>query len=767
MSLSAAVVGRLEGVDAPARMDTEHVGSVPSALVEGAAHDRSVVDRQERRGHLRQLPLPAPAESRAAALAWMAIAVAIAALYLYLLLSYWSPAHPGVDQNGYLAGGRQFAATGSTGLPLVTDFDFVGRMWVTAPSGVNYPKYPLGLPILYAACLWLAPVMGWNGAEVAHLVSPISATLATLGIFAIVRRLTGSGYWGLLAMLLLGTGQVFLTLADNPNSHAAGTCAVVWGMCFLLRWIETARLWRGMAAGFLFGFAYLIRYTDGLMVLLLAVSMLYMARWRWPGWRLLLIGSGGLAVLGSVAFLIARVWGGSLAARWPWLLPLREAQGMHRPALFLLIGVVGLAWASLFVRPSAAWRLALVGLAWLAPVLYQTGFNMVAMQSFTSYAGTNESTGFALAYFQRNWELMVRTLHDQALFFVAPIGLLGLIVMARRMPLIAALLALWFFPSVLLYTAYYWAPDNFGVSYSRFILTQVPALLIAACWLLGDLIRQEDRVPLRFGRWLPRVAVGVVVLSATSVSAVRSINGTEWGRTLNLRASLETQARQNVNLWGLGRQVRAVVPDGSVLVSDGERLHHFQWLGRFRLYDSAMFDLGGVKRMIGRNPGENGDPDPIDPTRVNFLEGVYKDKDQAWLTGQANDLVAKALAANTRVFIAMNVANAERFRRLLDRKRFEAKPVGFYHDVSAPRSDALATQPGRRNAGGIGPVNTRRANAAQAAGEPQRYRILEVVPAQPSAATTQATTKVTTRATTRATTRPTTKPSTRRATTAP
>jgi Dolichyl-phosphate-mannose-protein mannosyltransferase len=639
----------------------------------------------------RLLRLPAPVESRLARIAWMVIAVALAGLYLAALLQYWSPAHPGVDQNGYLVGGRMFAETLSTGLKPLNPYAFIGRMWVFEPgTEINYPKYPLGLPILFALCIW---VFGETGGLVAsHLVSPVSAALALLGVFAIVRRLSG-GFIALMAMLLLGLGQVFFTLALNPNSHAAGTCAVIWGVFFLLRWLESGTLWRGMVAGFVLGFAYLIRYTDGLMLLPLGVAMLYAARWGWPTmWRSVITLGATTLVCGSVG-LMAAFSGSKLVASHAWLSPLGTDHG--KP---LVVGLVALTLAmvvGLFVQTRSFWRLALVGFAWLVPVAYQTLFNMVELHAFTSYAGTNESTGFQWSFFRANWELMVRVMNDQGLFFLAPIGLLGLALMFRRLPLVATILALWFFPSVLLYTAYYWAPDTQGLSYSRFILTQLPALIVAAAWLLGVLMER------RVERSAVAVGVGLVVFVSCGVGMYRSTQGTEWGQRLNPRASLEVMSRQNVHLAALGDELRRRVgppsQDAQVIVfADSERLHHLQWLGRWQLFSADAFNAERASRLLHRQSSDVNDPDPVDPSRVEFLRALYKDQDQKALSALQNDMVAEALAKGQRVFYVLSEASTRGFTRQIDRSRLDVKPLAQFKEVPPPRDDEDLLPPEER-----------------------------------------------------------------------
>src|ERR1700683_3093979 len=56
-------------------------------------------------------------------------AVLLAIGWDFTFHAYWAPAHDGVDQNGYLVGGKMFADHLSTGMEPPDLFGFVGRMW--------------------------------------------------------------------------------------------------------------------------------------------------------------------------------------------------------------------------------------------------------------------------------------------------------------------------------------------------------------------------------------------------------------------------------------------------------------------------------------------------------------------------------------------------------------------------------------------------------------------------------------------------------------
>src|SRR5580658_3593795 len=98
-------------------------------------------------------------------------AIAIVA-YAVAMHVYWSPAHGGVDQNGYLVGGKLFAQTWSTGFKPSDPFAFVGRMWVEADDGKYFPKYPLGLSVIYAIALKIGGAK--FGVPLAFMVNPVA-----------------------------------------------------------------------------------------------------------------------------------------------------------------------------------------------------------------------------------------------------------------------------------------------------------------------------------------------------------------------------------------------------------------------------------------------------------------------------------------------------------------------------------------------------------------------------------------------------------------
>lgn len=167
------------------------------------------------------------------------VAAALLACFSCVLRGFWAPAHPGVDQNGYLVGGKMIAEHFSPGFVPADPYQFVGAMWVRSESGWYYPKYPLGLPLLNAIALWLDPVAGDpHGKAWVMLVSPICTTLALVAMFLLVRLVAGS-FLAVLGMILLATSLTTLAVANSPWSHGPALGFVTWGMYLLIRWWQS------------------------------------------------------------------------------------------------------------------------------------------------------------------------------------------------------------------------------------------------------------------------------------------------------------------------------------------------------------------------------------------------------------------------------------------------------------------------------------------------------------------------------------------------
>jgi 4-amino-4-deoxy-L-arabinose transferase-like glycosyltransferase len=202
---------------------------------------------------------------------FLALALAAAALFFLATHHYWVPADSNLDENAYLVSGKLLARTGSPGFVPPDPYSLVGMMWVATPEGRFYPKYPLGQTLLVAAAVEV------GGLRAAFLVSPVLMTLGLLGVFLLVREAVGS-FAGLLAMLAMATSPVLLAETNDPDSHGAAVCFTTWGMYLLLRWWRAGKIRHAGLAGLLLGLSAITRYTEGLLLLPMALTALLAMR---------------------------------------------------------------------------------------------------------------------------------------------------------------------------------------------------------------------------------------------------------------------------------------------------------------------------------------------------------------------------------------------------------------------------------------------------------------------------------------------------------
>jgi hypothetical protein len=216
---------------------------------------------------------------------YLVLMLGLLAGYFYMLMSYWAPAHSGINQNGYLVGGKFLAEHGTMGYKPREPYAYLGWMWnlVEVKNGNAtdiwyYPKYPIGTSAAFAACLkasqWIKG--NWEAGKIwTFYVNPVTMTLSLAAMFLMLRLVCGS-FIALLGTMILGCSQVVLSYANQPLSHGPAMFAVTWGMYFLLTWWVTGSIWRGICAGLLLGYAVTTRYTEGLLAIPIGAAALAM-----------------------------------------------------------------------------------------------------------------------------------------------------------------------------------------------------------------------------------------------------------------------------------------------------------------------------------------------------------------------------------------------------------------------------------------------------------------------------------------------------------
>lgn len=550
---------------------------------------------------------PLPAEHRLEPLAagepatrrwaFTTAAVLIAVGFFVFTHAYWAPAHPGIDQNGYLVGGRIFAKTLSTGYLPASPFHYVGGMWVQTEDGWVYPKYPLGIPILTAMCFWIGGEA--NGPILTYYVSPLCATAAVLGMFFLTRQIAGS-FAAVMAQILLASNAVMLQMTNNPWSHAPAIGFVIWGICCLMWWWRYDGLWRAALAGFLLGFAVLIRYTEALLLIPMAVVCLTKLRWtNWRSW--LRCATPLFAWLVPVAYLLAfnklamGTWTGydttnestgfdatKLADKWRGTLDQLYDVGAY---FILPLGLLGMLLLFRF-----SWKIGLFLLTWFVPgvILYSAYY----------WGGGNMPRMGYLRFF---------------LTLLPPL-------------FVAACWVMTLVPST--------SPAKAGP-------TDGP---------LWSRLARALAVP---------VAVGLIVGVTAALSVADNIS--ELERQFATQANL-ADTTNVVKLHTRNTPTSDVILfcDGAGGIMN--TVNHMQFATGFEMYLASAFSQTNQPwmRRRGNDPDQ---PDPLQPRRRDYLREQYAKYSDAELVAEQNKVVSQALSKGKRVLVLVPESQAGAFTR--------------------------------------------------------------------------------------------------------
>jgi hypothetical protein len=383
------------------------------------------------------------------------------------------------------------------------------------------------------------------------------------------------------------------------------------------------------------------------------------------------------------------------------------------------------------VRRSWIQTVTLLG-CWCLPIAVLVVANRLTLGSWTGYDATHESTGFDGRYLGQNWDVVLRQLAGTGLFLTLPLGILGLIQLFARNWRLATVLWAWLLPGVLLYGAYYWAPEQMGIAYARFFLTVLPPLALGAAWCMTGLAPVTPHAAWSF-RWVvgPLAALVLVLgAGAHNVWATLPMLAGDYRR-----ASIVADAADN-----LIREAQA--PPGSVVFGPREMLHHLQFVGDYRLYAGDEFDRRYVAQLRSADSNE---PTTLQPRRAAAVYELLKDKTDAQLAEVLRKLTAEHLDGGRRVFAIVPEGGelAQRFADRgfdrLDGRSFDTRTVVTWSEpAGAPRWG------GRRERTLPGTEGYRMAPEAP----PVRWTVVEILRGAPRVATT----------TTRSTSAPTSAP---------
>ena len=222
----------------------------------------------------------------------MGAAIAAAIAYTAMLAMNISFAAGGADSSGYLNEAKMFVR-GQTSIPIeplrtlgldhswIAATTPIGFTWGKQGTGTMAPNYPPGLPAHLAIAALLG---GWKLGP--FLVSPLAALGCGVMMFLTGRRLGLSRLGAFASAGLLLLLPQFVWHALQPVSDVVATFWTLVAVWCVLRSEDSARL--GMAAGAAFAISVLVRPTNIVLILPLAVAARFQLR------KLVAIAAGGL-----------------------------------------------------------------------------------------------------------------------------------------------------------------------------------------------------------------------------------------------------------------------------------------------------------------------------------------------------------------------------------------------------------------------------------------------------------------------------------------
>jgi 4-amino-4-deoxy-L-arabinose transferase-like glycosyltransferase len=202
-------------------------------------------------------------------------ALALAGYAVLLLAHLGRGGFGGSDSSGYANTARDILsgrivqpveALARLGLPARFDRVFIPLAFEPGPRPATMvPMYPPGFPLHVAAAAWIA---GWSVAP--FLVSPLAAVLCILLVYQLGREFGLSRPLSLAGGAMFGVLPVMFYHAELPMSDVVAAMWAVAAVIFALRSGRGAA-WAA-AAGAAFGIAVLVRPTNALLVLPIALA---------------------------------------------------------------------------------------------------------------------------------------------------------------------------------------------------------------------------------------------------------------------------------------------------------------------------------------------------------------------------------------------------------------------------------------------------------------------------------------------------------------
>lgn len=247
-----------------------------------------------------------------------------------------------------------------------------------------------------------------------------------------------------------------------------------------------------------------------------------------------------------------------------------------RPTSGLFLIVIAIVLCAETVRQfrSRQWRLAPFGaiiLSYVACLVVLGLYNWAVFGDplTTGYAFSDEQVAFSLSAFRANIGQMFVGMYTHCVGFFFVLGLAGIV--ARRNWQESAMLLLWFFPLLFLYSSYYWTSPVPDYSIMRFMLCTFPLFIGLSFSLL-------DRVNL--AKWLTCLIVVLVCAAAILVNWTR-IPGIGPNYCINFWAAIPQKLAAD--------KAEEHLADGAAIFAVPMAAFHIGRGKNFLLYDLSLF----------------------------------------------------------------------------------------------------------------------------------------------------------------------------------
>ena len=486
--------------------------------------------------------------------------------YASIQIRHFTIGYQEPDPDGYLVLAKRFATFGPMAVKEDDMFMHHSHVWVENSRREVIPKFSPGYPILMAIFYWI------GGDDAMFIVSPLCGGLALIGAYFLF-SLWMSRIAGLIATACLATNTMILIYSGYLLTHPSNLCFITWGMFFLWKWVRAENIRYGVMAGLLLGYAATIRHTSSLMVLVV------------------------LAAIGSRFIDFYRSC---------------KNDKVVLKNTFLKSSGILLGCYAIFPLLLAIYNWSIFGQPWT-----------------TGYGLSNEQFAFYWGQLKHNIPVLNNGLNYEALFFVFPLGIAGILTVGPMRESFMRLL--WFVPIYFMYASYYWGPS--GMAYLRFLICTFPVIIGAAFALIDNIGG--------------RVKPGNLISPARKVVAMAGILvfliAARWSDTQRgLRGVVSDPGSRN--LAKASHIASQILRDDVVIFSQRPIFCYLGTRRRFRLYDLRIFSTAYGNSAFPQNSVPR-----RQPIRTERFHNFYQQLNDAELLEKKRKLITSFLSHGRQV----------------------------------------------------------------------------------------------------------------------